>query len=311
MKTPDSNKISFDRLTGLFQKKTEHVSVLEPDIGEGYVQIFDLEKGLQARFWDCSFNESMEMFSNTEPDGENTYFNLAFFLTTEGIQFAKRNPSFVKSAIFDTLFISASSPYNIYVAAFAKCRCLSISFSEKWLANNVFAPNKEFEKLEEKLFDLRSFSLLESMNASEKKMVEELFAGSGKKLFGSFYIKSSVLRIISDFFYKIKERDIFNFNSLTMSNAIAEVEKYLSVHVTMPLPVLKELADKLSVSESTLKRHFKKKFGVNMSTYFLQKKMEYAHHLINEKNKSVAEAAHILGYRNIHHFTAMLKKHVR
>ncbi|HKG69022.1 MAG TPA: AraC family transcriptional regulator, partial [Segetibacter sp.] len=60
-----------------------------------------------------------------------------------------------------------------------------------------------------------------------------------------------------------------------------------------------------------LKRHFKKKYGVNMSTFFIRKKMEYAQQLINEKNTSVSETAFMLGYKNVNDFITMFGKYAK
>jgi len=139
-------------------------------------------------------------------------------------------------------------------------------------------------------------------------MVQELLNASWKKSFGSFYIKSSVLKIISNFFCKIKERKTFSLND-SYFDTINKVEEYLNNHLTDTLPNLKDLAHQFAVSESTLKRHFKKRHGVNISTYFFRKKMEQAQDLIREKNMSVSQTAFLLGYRNVNHFATMLKKY--
>ena len=160
--------------------------------------------------------------------------------------------------------------------------CLSISFSKKWLDNNVLTDSKAFKSLREKIEAHKSFSLLESMNGSEKEAVQELLNASSKKSFGLFYVKCQILKIACDFFYKIREREIFT-NNPCLDALMSEVEAYLCNHHTGQLPNLKDLAHHFSISESTLKRHFKKRYGVNLSTYFYQNKMKYAQHLINEK----------------------------
>src|SRR4051812_39033585 len=83
-----ANAIAFEKVISLFVKRSENKYVLEPSFGKGYVQIFDLEKGLQARLWDCCFNESLELFSDNFQDAENTHYTLAFFPNMEGLTFA-------------------------------------------------------------------------------------------------------------------------------------------------------------------------------------------------------------------------------
>lgn len=240
---------------------------------------------------------------------ENSYFTLAFFLNIKGLQFADNGNFLQQNIIWDTVFISAVSDYKIHIAARARVHGLSISFSKRWLNNNLFEENIAFKNLKEKINTTDSFSLLDSMNSSEKKLIQELLETSWKKYLGSFYIKSAVLKIICDFFYKLKEKQTFGMNALSPYTSIAEVEKYLCDHLLCPLPNLKDLAYKFSISESTLKRHFKKRYGVNMSTYYIQKKMEYAMHLLYEKGLNITETASVMGYSNVNHFNTIFNKY--
>src|SRR5215216_768416 len=130
MKTPAlTNKVPFNKHINLFVKRSEHRFILSRSAGKGYVQIFDLEKGLQARFWDCCIKEGIEMYSDVSSEIENAYFTLAFFLNMQGLRFAERDRFLPENIIWDTVFISAASNYKMYMAPKARGYCLSISFS--------------------------------------------------------------------------------------------------------------------------------------------------------------------------------------
>ncbi len=304
--------VAFDQLTNLFKTSSESISILKPCVGEGLVQICNLEEGLQARFWDCSFNQGIEMYSNQQTGVSKTNFTLAFFPDTKGFRFGNRDTPLKESTIWDTILISSNSNYKMHISSNIKALCISISFSKGWLVENVFEGNDAFKNLKEKMLMAESFSLLDSMNASEKKLVQELFDISWKKSLGSFYIKSCVLKIVCDFFHKIKGRETFSINNTPcLDSSIAEIEKTLSNNLAGKLPNIRQLACKFSLSELTIKRHFKRRYGVNMSTYFIRRKMEYAKNLLHEKNMDVTEAAHLLGYKNVNHFISILKKYHR
>ena len=307
--TSSAYKIPFNKLINLFVRQSEHTLVPETATGKGLVQIFDLEKGLQVRFWNCSFNEGIEIYNDGSNEGKKRYFTLAFFLNMQGLKFAGSNIFFQENTIWDIAFITTRCDYKIHISSGAEIYCLSISFSERWFNNNILKGNEAFKPLKEKIDTLELFPLFECMNLEEKKSILELFDSSGEKAFGSFYIKSAVLKIISDFFYKLKERETFSINKQGLTTFITEVEKYICDHLTDSLLDLKGLAQRFSMSESTFKRHFKKIHGVNISTYFIQKRLEYARKLIHEKNINICEAAAMVGYRNVNHFITMLKKH--
>lgn len=57
-----------------------------------------------------------------------------------------------------------------------------------------------------------------------------------------------------------------------------------------------------------LDRLFKKEFGLSVSQYIKEKKIDYAKMLLRTTNLSVSEIAQRLGYINLSHFTASFKQ---
>jgi AraC-like DNA-binding protein len=147
------------------------------------------------------------------------------------------------------------------------------------------------------------------MNDSEKRQVQELVGNSLKKSTGSFYLKSTILKIISDFFTKIRERESLSINNHKQAVLINEAEKLLCSYSNRTMPCLKELSCKYDLSESTIKRYFKKRHGTTMYNYFINKKMEHAQQLMDEKDMNTVQAARLLGYTNMNHFVKMFNKY--
>ncbi|MEO6218932.1 MAG: hypothetical protein ABIO81_00785, partial [Ginsengibacter sp.] len=161
--TPAIN-VPFERLIDLFKEKSKQLFILDRSMGRGYLQIFELEAGLQARFWDCFFNQEIETHSDVASEFENSYVTLAFFLNMSGLQFTNRGTVLPENIIWDTVFLSAICDYKIHVAPGAVVRCMSISFSKKWLNNNVFKGSEAFDKVREQIDTIESFSILKSMS---------------------------------------------------------------------------------------------------------------------------------------------------
>jgi AraC-like DNA-binding protein len=304
-----SYKLSFDELPNLFTTRSASVSVLDPHVGEGVVHVYNLAKGLQARFWDCTFYHEIEMFTGFGKTDHHRHFTLAFFKNTEGFKFGNSDTSMKDSIIWDTVLISGRSNYKMRIRPNIKGQCLSISFTKNWLCENIFQA-RTIDKRTINVLLTEAVSLISSMDASEKKMVHELLDFSWKKSFGSFYIKSCVLKIITDFFSRIKERETAGFTEVSLERSMLEVEDYLFSHLTGRLPSLKHLAHRFSLTEPIIKKHFRKKYGENISTYFMLSKLKYGQYLMQQKNMSIKETAALLGYRNVNHFVAMLKKYL-
>jgi AraC-like DNA-binding protein len=310
MKTETSVKsLAFNALIGLFSRHSEHDFVLTKPFGEGRAKIYDLEKGLQVRFWDFCFFKETELYNTIEQTTENAHYTLAFFLSTEGLQFSYSGRYLPQNAIWDTLFFTNTSPNQMNMAAGAKGHCLGISFSKNWLRNNVFVNKDCFHPLEEKINTVGSLCYHESMNACNKKNVQALMQKVWESPVSTFYIKSSVLRILSDFFFRVREANV-HYNERSVYELIAELEKCLNSNVKGSLPNVIQWANGISVSPATLARHFKRKHGVSVSTYFMGKKMEYANQLMQEEGKKMKEVAALVGYANVNNFKTMYQKYI-
>ena len=304
-----TRRVPFDKLIDLFINVSDSDYVLDPSIGEGTVRVYALEKGLQARLWDCTFSESLELYSSAKGGSPSAYFTVAYFLEAGSLQFADGGAPYRRHPLLDNLFLSASSDSRMCVMPGVRFHCLGISFSRAWL-DGVLKGCSALENMKEQIFSSCDLSVHGTMSLAERALVVELISSPWSRQLGSFYIKTSVLKMISDFFYRLKEQDCFQGGrQLSTGAMLVQVENYLVHHITGPLPGLKTLAQRYSISEPTLKRLFKKRFGVSMSTYFLQKKMHYARRLLQENSLTLSEVARRVGYRSAHNFISMFRKH--
>jgi AraC-like DNA-binding protein len=306
---PSTYKIPFDAYATLFESGPERHLQPKPCSGNGGIQVFNLEKGLQVLLCDCMFKDALEMQGSIRHANKDPYFTLAFFTEVQRLQFGCNDEVlYERNEVWDTAFIPSGSGFRMYVPPRVRVRCLSINFSPKWLHHNIPEGSETYKELSGNVQAAEMFPLLEYMNASEKKLVLELI-DSSKNTFGSFYLKSCVLKLTSDFFIKVKEKENVSFAGSPVDALLAEAEKEICDHVTGKMPKLKDIASKYRLSPSTLKRQFTKKFGVNLFRYFISKKMEYARRLMNEENVTVMDAARLVGYKNLSHFLTMYNKH--
>lgn len=310
MKTTTSqNKIEFGNLLSLFRKRNAGLFNLNKLHGKGYVQILKLEKGLQVRFWNFCFYRETEIYNDPHctEDGSN-YFTLAFFLNTHGLQFAHDNVFFKKSTVWDTIFMSNTSNFRITISPLSRGYCLAVSFSKQWLFHTLLN-NEEAKNLKLMTETPNSFLVREFMNEDDKRQVKELMDITWKKALGTFYIKSYVLKLVSNFFNRIKDRNVNGSEMVALEFCISKVEEYLANHIQNPLPDLKHLAERFSINERTLMRRFIQQHGVNVSTYFFSRKMEYAKELMEKQKLQVNKVALLLGYKNVSNFKRMFRKY--
>src|SRR5215218_2369063 len=299
-------KIRFNELATCFINDEEKKLVLKPQVGNGSLHIVNLEHGLQARLWDCRFNKSMEL--SNDMGTNNPYFNLAFFSKSEGLQLANENKVYNERPTWDTVLISSTTNFKIFVKPAARVQCLSISFSKRWLNDNFLNTAKMVCKFKKILAIVQSCSLMQFMTIAEKKRIVDLIASTPKKFGGSFFVKSAILKIVSDFFLKIQTQKIPGPNNCPKQKTLADIKDLVEAQIREGSLNVKKLAHQFCKSESTLKRHFKKVYGINIAGYFTLKKMEYAKQLMQDDKRTPQEAASLLGYQNVNYFLLKLQK---
>jgi AraC-like DNA-binding protein len=184
---------------------------------------------------------------------------------------------------------------------------VSVSFSGNWLLN-VLQTNHTLQDLQDKIGRLQKLEVVQKMTPEEREIVKELFLENRQQHFRSFYIKAAVLKLVCDFLHRLRNEQPFLAKS-GISATLEEVEQYLNEHITKEFTGTKVLAEQFSVSESTLKRHFQKKYGVTIAAYITSKKMQTAKSLVDEQGIKIADAALMLGYRSIQNFKEIFTKY--
>jgi len=123
-------------------------------------------------------------------------------------------------------------------------------------------------------------------------------------------LRSSVLQIILDFFENSVVKEIATDGEMnrTHHSQIVEAESILTEYLDKNLPPLSVIAQKVAMSESTLRRHFKLVFGKNIYEYYLEKKMDYANRMLLNQRYNVNEVASKLGYEKVSSFINSFKK---
>jgi AraC-like DNA-binding protein len=76
-----------------------------------------------------------------------------------------------------------------------------------------------------------------------------------------------------------------------------------------PIPHICELARRVGMSESKLKRAFKEHFGVTVFEYGLESRMRHALELLQANSMSICQVAETVGYQHQTSFTAAFRDH--
>ncbi len=310
MKPATLPKLSLNKISNLFTGTADSGLLLDTSTGDGFIQSFKLEKGLRVNILDCSFFEGIELYNKEGEDKEQQpCFTLAYFPDRNGRELITDANRFQKPAFWNSVFFSAASDFRIAIEPATRCRCVSVSFSRDWLLN-VLQTNHTLHDLKEKVSRMEKLKVMQSMTPEERELLEELFLGPKQQHFRSFYIKAAVLKLVCDFLQSFRNEQAFLVNT-GLHVKFHNIEQYINEHITKAFAGTKVLAEEFSVSESTLKRHFRKKFGISVYAYITFKKMQYAKDLIHQQGITIAEASHMVGYQSVQNFKDQFRKHLR
>lgn len=92
-----------------------------------------------------------------------------------------------------------------------------------------------------------------------------------------------------------------------ISKHVSDCKDYIYCHVKERITV-EQLASEFVISVSYLSRLFKKEFGVSVSTYVKNKKIEVAKDLLKFSDYSMIEIANHLSFSSQNHFIQQFKK---
>lgn len=99
-----------------------------------------------------------------------------------------------------------------------------------------------------------------------------------------------------------------NFNFTVNRKKVEEAWSIIRMNIENPLSIY-EVAKNIGMSESTLKRSFRKIYGVSIFAFFQNYRMSEARKLLENGEHNVTEVAFKVGYANSGHFSRAFSKH--
>lgn len=155
-----------------------------------------------------------------------------------------------------------------------------------------------------------SFLFFESMNAETKLLLKNIVYTNTNAALSHFYLQIKVQELLYLLFSRLSLRENKKHRSINNSDAekLMMIRNEILNDLSSP-PVLPELAQKASMSETKLKQLFKQTFGDTIYNYFQKVRMEEAAFLLKQGGRSVSETGYELGFSNLSHFSRLFKKY--
>lgn len=282
--------------------------------GRGYIKKWHLDAGLHMRLWDLALTKPVELFKEASPVFvTNNGFSLLCILTPDSVDFKSINQQQQFNKLSEKYFALMPDTVNARIQTYPQTpvQLIDFSISSYWFKQQpgYISICRYFNHglMEETGVPV----LIAPCSGKNSYTAGKLFncrAEKNNDITGMLSLAASLITGFLDCTF-ITETDKTSGNTDLYLEKVKETETILIAHLQKTLPRLSSIAQKVALSESTLKRYFKLIYGKSVYEYYLNKKMEMARDLLLQKPLTVNETAEILGYEKVSNFIDIFKKH--
>ena len=273
----------------------------------GYTQAKMLEQGLSYRIVNYTFNTDLEYSS---VPAKKLYLVIHFYeLNFDETVFCKIGNTVIESSdkfYSIALMTNSFTQQNVSLKKGTVLKGLSVQISQDWLISNI--KNLSAEKLE---IIKQKDCILDFITAKQRKILSDIFNNPSNSNLPQLFIKSRVLRLTEQFLENLFNRGLSNIPEYTNQKdfqALVKVEHILSNNFKDDFPSIGSLAKTAYMSQSKLKKLFKKAYGMAIYQYYQKSRMHKAKELLSSKKHNISQVGAMLGYQNMSNFSVAFKK---
>ena len=281
--------------------------------GAGVLKKVNLYAGVQAVAFNFSLEKELLLHKDSCSGETARTFSFTYILTPEALvlQHVNDHAQFPLHGATPLLFTADDVEMVFKVQPKRLVKVLTITTPAAWLlrqAENTGATTEESMKMLTRS-DM-PLIIQESCAGAELTEVSQVHAALVNGSFDQPAMMNKVLNLINNFWKKLHNHKRMHVieNRIMHAEKIIEAESILMEHLTRDLPRLSVIAQRVALSESTLKRYFKVMFGRSVYDYYLEKKMQVARNILQEDCLSVNEVADMVGYEKVSNFIKVFKK---
>lgn len=271
-----------------------------------------LEEGLYLRYTRLRYYEDIEVIRLAKLPDSDINFALSFLLTPSAGSLTKPMFRTPQTTYPSNIFLTSNnSRLSAQIPEGILSHTIELMFSREWLYTHLTGMEDKVEAILAILADEEPTRLIsESTQPADERFLHEIEFELHKSHFNLLTIRSRALMLLANVLNRLPGAEFPPMppREAHYAQTIRQVEQRLVQSLEDMLPSQKQLAKEFALSESTLKRHFKAIYGKTMYEYYLEKKMNLAKWLLQEKKISVSETAYMLGYEKVSAFITMFKK---
>lgn len=273
----------------------------------GVIRRAELETGLYLMYWNLHVHEDF-ILTNTNNNSQPYYYLTYFFdpafeqiITADKVLNCKK---YTPCTLLEYNNSFTRLPYK----QGSQVDFLCVSFTCEWLKSQELPhvePSGEIGLLQNLPEPYRLFNTSVTEQILSKRLVHEFDTRKYR-----LALKAITFNLIDVFISKHLSPQNDGPRKKNDADVAVQLEKKIRDSLRTDLPAIDRLAEEFLVSAATLKRLFKKHYGMGIYEYYLGKKMQLATQMLQEGNLSVTDTAYSLGYESVSHFVSLFKKQV-
>lgn len=284
---------------------------LTPEIGEGFMRVYDLPNGLQALAGEFSVRQD---FLIERKKSRQEYY----VFVCERIENARRvvvsidkDTTEDKDPVFSAMYLlSFLSDLSQFVTSGSRLQTLRVILSRDWLAR--YLKIEELDEVLQRYLALKSRSInVKEVDFESEQLLHEIFQSREESPVENTIVQNRVMMLLENFFGWLYQQMSVSELNIRMTreeiDQILQIEQELLRDLAQP-PTITQLARSAAISPSKLKRQFKDVFGLPIYVYFQKQRMAKAREMLLEGGRTIREIGMEMGFSNLSNFTLAFKK---
>lgn len=285
---------------------------LPSNFGAGYYQFIKLPNGLHASIMNVTLHDDWIIHRKKI---QEEYYTLHFdelvipgtLVVTIGDEKVKemsttKSIAYLTSSLFDWSYHGSEGMGYSGIA---------VLFSKQWLAK--YLDIKTAEDVLSTYISLKAENInMEPLDSRYKRWMQVIMDVKADNPLRLTIIQNRIMLMIERFFVhlydKVKNPAFRVALSQEDINRVMEIEAILTKDISHPPPPIQQLAKMVAISETKLKKDFKKMYGYPIYEYYQKARMQAAQDKLLTGKYAVKEVAMELGYANLSNFTIAFKK---
>jgi AraC-like DNA-binding protein len=285
---------------------------LPQEWGTGTIGGLLLEDGLYLRYAHISSREAIRVLRPARQTTSGMIFSLCYVLTPGVFRFSDGESAAALSTTGENnVFLSSNNmAFSVMLTGGVPCHFIELLMDWDWLQQHLAGMEEKVRGIECALVEDTTTLLADRTRPAEEQLLAEIQSELARCRINQLSLRGRLLLLLSGTLsrWPALGNTPPSIRKTWHMQTIRQVEQRLVHSLEDMLPPQRQLAREFALSESTLKRHFKAVYGKTMYEYYLEKKMELAKRLLQEKKISVTETAYMLGYEKVSAFISMFKK---